>query len=106
MGNQMGNMFQQNQFNPNQGTMNQPGNTNQPNMPPPLPPTEQFFVAVNGQQTGPFTVPVLMQMAQSGTFTRESMVWKAGMSAWFAAGQVPEITSVFNSVPPPPPPAM
>ncbi|MGL4598278.1 MAG: SPFH domain-containing protein [Bacteroidia bacterium] len=100
MGNQMGNMFQQNQFNPQTGAMNQPGQ----NTPPPPPPVEQFYMAVNGQQQGPFPVAALQQMAVAGTFKQDTLVWKAGMAAWTAAGQLPELAAVFNSVPPPPPP--
>lgn len=96
MGNQMNNMYQQNQFNPNQNQ----------NTPPPPPPITQFYVAVNGAQTGPFTEQVLQQMIMQGTLQRTSMVWKNGMAAWAAADQVPEIVRLFSAVPPPPPPAM
>jgi membrane protease subunit (stomatin/prohibitin family) len=73
--------------------------------PPPLPPLLQLFVAVNGQQTGPFDLAVLQQMARSGQLSRDSLVWKQGMAAWAAAGQVPELAAVFDAVPPPVPPA-
>jgi GYF domain 2/SPFH domain-Band 7 family len=96
MGNQMGNMYQQNQFNPNQ---NQNSNT-----PPPPPPIVQFFIAVNGAQTGPFTQEVMAQMIQLGTLKRESMIWKNGMAAWLPAQQVAEIAALFSAAPPPLPP--
>ncbi|MFL5753925.1 MAG: SPFH domain-containing protein [Bacteroidia bacterium] len=99
MANQMGNMYQQNQFNPQTG-MN---NNNQ--TPPPPPPVSQYFVAVNGQQTGPFNLQQLQAMAQSGQFTRASVVWKQGMSGWLAAETQPELAGLFSAVPPPPPPA-
>jgi len=72
---------------------------------PPLPPQIQLFVAVNGQQTGPFDLAVLQQMARSGQLTRDSLVWKQGLAAWTAAGQVAEISALFGAVPPPVPPA-
>ena len=75
------------------------------NVPPPPPQPLQFFIAVNGQQTGPFGAEQIAQMAQSGSLTRETQVWKAGMAAWAQAGTVGELASVFNNVPPPPPPA-
>jgi membrane protease subunit (stomatin/prohibitin family) len=68
------------------------------------PPILQIFIAVNGQQTGPFDVPQLTQMAQAGQLTKDTQVWKAGMAAWAAAGTVPEMAQVFNAVPPSPPP--
>jgi membrane protease subunit (stomatin/prohibitin family) len=73
--------------------------------PPPLPEQIQLFVAANGQQTGPFDQPALQQMAQSGQLTRDSLVWKQGMTSWGPAGQVPELSAVFGTVPPPVPPA-
>lgn len=98
MGNMMTNMM---------GGMMNPQNQQQQqqnvNMPPP-PPVLQFFVAVNGQQTGPFTMEQLSQAAVGGQFKKESMVWKAGMSGWLPASQVPELAAVFNQMPPPPPP--
>lgn len=72
-------------------------------VPPPLQ-TSGYNVAVNGQSTGPYTVAVLAQMASTGSFTKDSLVWKAGMSNWVAAGTVQELASVFNSAPPVPPP--
>lgn len=73
--------------------------------PPPLPPQLQLFVAQNGQQTGPFDLPALQQMAQTGQLTRDTLVWKQGMAAWAAAGSVAELAPIFGSVPPPIPPA-
>jgi len=78
----------------------QPGAT-----PPPLPPQVSFFVAVNGQQSGPFDLAALQQMAISGQLTRDSLVWKQGMAAWAAASTVAELSAVFGAVPPPVPPA-
>lgn len=89
---QMGNAFQNQQFNGSTGN----------NVPPP-PPIIQFFVAVNGAQTGPFTIQQLQAMATSGQFNRQSLVWKQGMAGWLAAESQAELTSVFSAVPPPPP---
>ena len=72
---------------------------------PPMPPQIQLFVAINGRQTGPFDLAVLQQMARAGQLTRDSLVWKQGMAAWTAAGQVGEVSALFGAVPPPFPPA-
>ena len=69
--------------------------------PPPLPPQIQLFVALNGQQAGPFDAAALQQMVQSGQLTRETLVWKQGMASWTAAGQIADLSAVFGSVPPP-----
>jgi hypothetical protein len=81
-----------------QGMNTQPGAA-APNMP-----QVQYSVAVNGQTTGPFNMQQLMQMAQGGQLTPQSMVWKQGMAAWAAAGTVQELSQLFSQVPPPPPP--
>ncbi len=69
--------------------------------PPPLPGAVQFFVAIGGQQSGPFNEQALAQMAQEGKLTRETLAWKQGMAQWTPAGQVPEISRLFGSAPPP-----
>jgi membrane protease subunit (stomatin/prohibitin family) len=72
--------------------------------PPPLPQTQQFHVAIDGTQAGPFDVTGLKQHIQSGKLTRETLVWRQGMANWTAAGQVEELTNLFGAVPPPLPP--
>lgn len=73
-------------------------------VPPPLP-VVSYHVSVNGQNTGPFTLPLLQQMAVSGQLTTATHVWKAGMANWELAGDVAELASLFaSSAPPPPPP--
>jgi hypothetical protein len=90
MAQQMGQMMNQ---------QNQQQNTNQG--PPPIPGAVQYFLAVNGQQQGPYTLQALQQMIASGAFTRDSMVWKQGMSAWSKAGEVADLQGFFGSMPPP-----
>ncbi|NBP68660.1 MAG: SPFH domain-containing protein [Cytophagia bacterium] len=94
MAQQMGQMF--NQQNQNTQTGSQ--------VPPPLPNAAAYFIAINGQQQGPLTMASLQQMLQQGTFNRETLVWKQGMSAWIKAGEVAELASLFGAVPPPLPP--
>ena len=62
--------------------------------PPPMS-SVAIFVAVNGQQTGPFNMPQLQQMAAAGQLTAQSLVWKQGMAQWAAAGTVPELAALF-----------
>lgn len=78
---------------------------NQPNQigitPPPLP-TVMYYVAVNGEATGPFDLNTLSQMIVQGTLTKDTLVWKQGMDNWDRAGNIIEILSLFNvnNVPP------
>ncbi len=97
MANQMGQMFNQQQS-PQQNSSQIQGSAGTP---PPLPQQSQYFVAVNGQQTGPFDLSVISQMVQSGQLQQSSLVWKQGMGNWDQAGNVGEISSLFGAVPPP-----
>lgn len=74
------------------------------NTPPPVPPPLRFFVAINGQQQGPFELAQLAQMAAAGQLKRDSLVWTQGMANWTPAEQVQALQGVFASVPPPLPP--
>lgn len=87
------------------GMMNQMGGTMQQamNTPPPAP-TSQYYVAVNGQQSGPYSVAQLQQYAAAGQFTPQSMVWKQGMAAWDMASNVAELATIFAPATPPVPP--
>lgn len=69
--------------------------------PPPIPSAVSFFVAINGQQQGPMDLPTLKLRAESGQLTRDTLVWKQGMPNWTAAGEVAELKSLFDNVPPP-----
>ena len=68
--------------------------------PPPIS-TVAYNVAVNGQPTGPFDLNVLKQMAATGRFTSESLVWKAGMQQWQKAGTIDELKEVLANIMPP-----
>ncbi len=89
------------------GMMNQMGSTMQQSMntPPPAP-VSQYFVAVNGQQSGPFSVAQLQQLAAQGQINAQTLVWKQGMAGWEPAGNVAEIAQMFAPAVPPTPPTM
>lgn len=80
--------------------MNQP---TQSGMTPPPVPNVMYHVAANGQATGPFDLNALKQMAATGQFTSESLVWKVGMAEWEKAGIIDELKSMFVTIPPIPP---
>lgn len=84
------------------GMMNQMGGTMQQSMntPPPAP-VSQYFVAVNGQQSGPFSIPQLQQLAQQGQINIQTLVWKQGMAGWEPIANVPEVASALAPATPP-----
>lgn len=72
-------------------------------VPPPIP-AVAYHVAVNGQAAGPFDMSALSQMAVSGQFTADSLVWKSGMAQWAKAGTVDDLKGLFANIMPPIPP--
>ena len=64
--------------------------------PPPTP--TQWYISQNGQQFGPFA---LNQLTQQG-LTAQAYVWRAGMTGWQQAAELPELASVLPSSPPTP----
>ncbi|GAB3930218.1 SPFH domain-containing protein [Mucilaginibacter myungsuensis] len=90
---QMGNVFQQNQFDPNQGRNETP--------PPPPPAPVEFHVAVDGKSVGPRSLSEIDAMISNEAITRDTLVWKKGMAGWAAASTVAELADLFSNEPPP-----
>ena len=76
-------------------------------VPPPIAPQQEIslFIAVAGQQYGPYNMEMCKQMVQGGQLTPQSMVWMEGMPAWAPASQVPALQSLFAPTMPPLPSA-
>ena len=74
---------------------------------PPMPgsvPQVSYMVGVNGQQYGPCNWGQLQQMVQQGQLTHQTYVWKQGMPQWQMAGEVMELTPLFQGDAPQMPP--
>lgn len=69
-------------------------------VPPPIPETK-YYVAVNGQASGPYGLDTLRGMMISGQITQLSLVWKEGMSSWKAIQDVDALKAISGAVPPP-----
>ena len=69
--------------------------------PPRIPVEARFYVAVNGHQTGPYTLAEMSQKVSSNDVTPESLVWTNGMSEWQTANTVGDLKKLFASQPPP-----
>lgn len=75
---------------------------------PPSPTTSKsilFYLAINGQQYGPYDITTLTQLKTTGQLTPQTYVWHSGITQWLPAGQCPELAALFsiNATPPPPP---
>ena len=75
-------------------------------VPPPIAPQPEIklFIAVAGQQYGPYNMDMCKQMVQGGQLTPQSMVWMEGMPAWAPASQVPALQALFAPAAPAMPP--
>lgn len=67
---------------------------------PPIP-AISYHVTMNGQATEPYNMSILAQMVQTGTITKESLVWRQGMNEWAKADSVDELKEVFDNIIPP-----
>ena len=69
--------------------------------PPPVPQETLFYVASEGHQTGPFRKTELRAKVASGDVNPDTLVWRAGLEDWIAAGQLEEMAALFAQQPPP-----
>ena len=64
-----------------------------------------WYVAINGQQLGPFPQTHIQQLLASGEYSRDTLVWREGFRDWLPISQVPELrqgTGFATGAPPPP----
>ena len=95
MGNAMNNMASQMNTGQQSGGMSTP---------PPPPPSVQYFVLINNQQNGPHTIDSIKLLISQNQISRDTLVWKDGMTQWGKIMDQDDLKGLFGSVPPPPPP--
>lgn len=74
-------------------------------MPPPIP-SYHYFIAMNGQQYGPYNAQQMAQMVRAGQLALTSKVWRQGLEEWLDLSSLPELTillipTVPTNLPPP-----
>lgn len=62
-----------------------------------------WFIAINGQQQGPFSQAAIQQSLASGVYTQDTLVWRQGFEAWRPIAEVPELLASSPSATPPMP---
>lgn len=67
-----------------------------PIAPPPLPGDLAIWLGVRGTPTGPLDLAALKQHFSDGTLTHDTLAWRAGMTDWKPASQMPELTNVLS----------
>ncbi|MGR9117267.1 MAG: SPFH domain-containing protein [Gammaproteobacteria bacterium] len=75
--------------------------TAKPQSPPPVPTSISYYVAINGQQQGPYEAAALEQKIKSGEVGRSTLIWHAGLTEWTHAEKVAELANMFVMAPPP-----
>jgi hypothetical protein len=70
----------------------------------PAPQLSSYYVAKNGQTTGPFTIDVIQGMVSQGEVTANTYVYKVGGQSWVFAADDAELSRLFTRMAPPPPP--
>ncbi|NOT85785.1 MAG: SPFH domain-containing protein [Methylococcaceae bacterium] len=80
--------------------LNVPG-AKTPDAPPPIPQQRQFYVAVNGEKTGPFDLATLKQKIQHGEINRATLCWHQPLVDWMPAEKIADLDSIFPLQPPP-----
>lgn len=61
---------------------------------------EIYYVAIDGQQTGPLNDKELSQMVFQKRINKDTLAWVPGMSSWKPIEQVPAILKVIALTPP------
>jgi hypothetical protein len=69
---------------------------------PPLP-VANYYVHLNGAQSGPFDYATVRNYVGNLQVLRSTLVWRDGLPQWIAADRVPELAAMFGSAPPPMP---
>lgn len=68
--------------------------------PPPLSnDVVHYFVALDGNSEGYFTLETVQEYIKSAKITKETRIWTEGMEAWDVAGKV--VSELFSKTPPP-----
>jgi len=68
--------------------------------PPPIPnKIAQYFVAIEGKQTGPYSLEEIEKELLNGNITQETLLWTQGLSSWKKAGTL--LSDSFLQTPPP-----
>jgi len=50
-----------------------------------------WYVAINGEQQGPFPQEHILQFLSRGEYTQNTLVWRQGFADWLPISQVPEL---------------
>jgi len=69
--------------------------------PPPVPGAVAYYVVIDGKQAGPFDKSNLKDLISRNVLTKETLVWKQGLSGWVLAGGQADLNDLWTMTPPP-----
>ncbi len=69
--------------------------------PPPIPTSVVYYLAIDGQQQGPFGKEDVKNKIKSSVVKRSTLIWNSALVDWTAAEKVNEFTPLFAITPPP-----
>ena len=67
----------------------------------PRPITSMYYVAIDGQQTGPLNESELMDLIRDKKVSKDTLAWIPGMPTWLPIEKVPAILKLIALTPPP-----
>lgn len=62
----------------------------------------QYYLVLNGQSVGPYSLAFVQHWIGSGQVAPSTLAWRQGMPQWMPLTQVPELASMFGAATPPP----
>lgn len=60
-----------------------------------------YYVAIDGQQTGPLRESELMELIRDKKVSKDTLAWMPGMATWLPIERVPAILKLIALTPPP-----
>lgn len=60
-----------------------------------------YYVAIDGQQTGPLRESELMELIRVKKVSKDTLAWMPGMTTWLPIEKVPAILKLIALTPPP-----
>ena len=60
-----------------------------------------YYVAIDGQQTGPLRESELMELIREKKVSKDTLAWMPGMATWLPIEKVPAILKLIALTPPP-----
>lgn len=60
-----------------------------------------YYVAIDGQQTGPLRESELMELIRDKKVSKDTLAWMPGMATWLPIENVPAILKLIALTPPP-----